>query len=102
MENTAKIYCGSGKTRSGQYGEFYWISICLDDIPEDHITKASNGKRYANLTVSKKKETDKFGKDLSVVVDTWKPDGSKSSSPQAMQSAPQQAPPQEPEGDLPF
>lgn len=98
MENTTKIYCGSGKTRSGQYGEFYGISICLDDIPNEHITNHQNGKRYAKLTVSKKKDTDQFGNDLSVVVDTWKPDGSKSSSPQA----PQQTPPQEPEGDLPF
>jgi hypothetical protein len=68
------IYCGSGKTRSGQYGDFQGVSICLDDIPNEHISTAANGKRYVNLTVSKKKEVDKYGKDLSVSVDTWKPD----------------------------
>ncbi len=101
MENQ-KIYCGSGKTRSGQFGDFQAVSICLDDIPSEHITNHKNGKRYAKITISKKKETDQFGNDLSVMVDTWKPDPSKTSQPQAMQSAPQQAPPQEPEGDLPF
>lgn len=69
-----KIYCGSGKTRSGQYGEFYGISVCIDDLPEEHITTAKNGKRYVNLTVNKKKEADQYGKDLSVTVDTFKPD----------------------------
>ena len=59
-----KIYAGSGKTRNGQYGEFYGISVCLDDIPEEHITTARNGKRYVNLTINKKKETDQYGKDL--------------------------------------
>lgn len=69
-----KIYCGSGKTRSGQYGEFYGISVCIDDLPEEHITTAKNGKKYINLIVNKKKEADQYGKDLSVTVDTWKPD----------------------------
>jgi hypothetical protein len=68
-----KIYCGSGKTKSGQYGEFYAVSICLSDLPKEHITTAANGKKYINVTVSKKKETDQFGKDLTVTVDTWKP-----------------------------
>lgn len=69
-----KIYCGSGKTRNGNYGEFQAISICLDDLPQEHITTAKNGKKYVNLTVSKKKEVDQYGKDLTVVVDTWKPE----------------------------
>lgn len=71
-----KIYAGSGKIQSGQYGEFYKISVCLDDIPVEHITTAKNGKRYVNLNVNKKKETDQYGKNLSVQVDTWKPEQS--------------------------
>lgn len=78
---TDKIYCGSGKTRSGKYGDFQSISICLEDIPNEHITTGNNGKTYVNLTVSKKKEVDKFGKDLSVVVDTWKPTNTGQSTP---------------------
>ena len=67
-----KIYCGSGKTVTGQYGEFEKVSICLDDIPNEHISLANNGKRYVNINISKKRETDQYGKNLVVIVDTWK------------------------------
>lgn len=83
---TDKIYCGSGKTRSGKYGEFQSISICLEDIPNEHITTGNNGKTYVNLTVSKKKEVDKYGKDLSVVVDTWKPESKEQAKPVTAQA----------------
>ena len=71
---TTKIFCGSGKTRTGQYGDFQSVSICLTDLPRDHITTAGNGKKYINLTINKKKEVDQYGKDLSVTVDTWRSD----------------------------
>ena len=96
-----KIYCGSGKTRSGQYGEFYGISVCLDDLPEEHITTAKNGKRYVNLTVNKKKEADQYGKDLSVQVDTFKPN--QASTPKATPShTPKQEYSSDDSSDLPF
>lgn len=69
-----KIYVGSGQSKSGNYGEFFKVSICLSDLPKDFITTAKNGKKYINLNISKKKEADQYGKDLSVVVDTWKPE----------------------------
>lgn len=68
-----KIYCGSGKIQQSQYGEFYKISICVSDLPKEHITTAKNGKQYINLDINRKKETDQYGKNLSVTVDTWKP-----------------------------
>lgn len=71
---TEKIYCGSGKSKTGKFGDFQGVSICLDDIPNEHITTAANGKRYLNLNISKKKEVDKYGKDLTVTIDTWKPE----------------------------
>jgi len=73
MENKT-IYCGSGKTQSGKYGEFFKVSICLSDLPKEHITEAKNGKKYINLAINRKKEPDQYGKDLSVAVDTWKPE----------------------------
>ena len=69
-----KIYVGSGKTQSGKFGEFYKVSICLSDLPAEHITTAKNGKKYINLAVNKKQAPDQYGKDLSVQVDTWKPE----------------------------
>ena len=97
-----KIYAGSGKTKTGQYGDFFAVSICLDDIPEEHITKAKNGKRYVNLTINKKKETDQYGKDLSVQIDTWKPDGAaKQKAEQAHTPKKEYAEPED-DSQLPF
>jgi hypothetical protein len=73
MENKT-IYCGSGKTQQGKYGEFFKVSICLSDLPAEHITTAKNGKKYINLAINKKQAPDQYGKDLSVQVDTWKPE----------------------------
>lgn len=71
-----KIYAGSGKTILGRFGEFYKVSICLSDIPKEH-TFEYNGKTYIKLEISKKKEVDMYGKNVTVAVDTWKPDGEK-------------------------
>jgi len=74
----SKIYCGKGKEITGKFGRFYKISICLDEIPEEHIFKAKNGKRYATLNMSEMKNQDDKGNTHTVVVDTWKPDESRS------------------------
>jgi hypothetical protein len=87
MENQT-IYCGSGKTKQGKFGEFFSISICLSDLPKEHITEAKNGKKYVNLNVNRKKEADQYGKDLSVQVDTWKPDPAKAHTPKQEYSLP--------------
>jgi hypothetical protein len=73
MENKT-IYVGSGKTQSGKYGEFFKISICLSDLPKEEIREATNKKKYINLVINKKQQPDQYGKDLSVQVDTWKPE----------------------------
>jgi hypothetical protein len=67
-----KIYCGRGKT-FGQYGTIS-VSICLDDIPAEYITKSDkNGKRYVKVNVDAKREADDYGYTHTVTVDTWKP-----------------------------
>jgi len=67
-----KIYCGRGKT-FGQYGTIS-VSICLDDIPAEYITKSDkNGKRYVKINVDAKREADDYGYTHTVTVDTWKP-----------------------------
>ena len=48
--------------------------VGLADQLEQHITEAKNGKKYINLAINRKKEPDQYGKDLSVAVDTWKPE----------------------------
>ena len=74
----SKIYCGKGKEINGKYGAFYKISICVDEIPAEHIFKAKNGKRYATLNMSMMKQEDDRGNTHTIVVDTWKPDESRS------------------------
>lgn len=69
----SKIYCGKGKEISGKFGTFYKVSICLDDIPVEHLYKAKNGKRYATLNMSEMKQADEKGNTHTVIVDTWKP-----------------------------
>jgi hypothetical protein len=65
-----KIYVGSGK-EWGQYGNV-GITVCVDDITP-HVFEY-NGKHYVKLNVSKKQQTDQYGKTHSVSVDTWKPE----------------------------
>ena len=57
----SKIYCGKGKEINGKYGAFYKISVCLDEIPAEHIFKAKNGKRYATLNMSMMRQKDDRG-----------------------------------------
>ena len=104
METQQTIYCGSGKTKEGKFGEFFSISICLSDLPKEHITEAKNGKKYINLNINRKKEPDQYGKDLSVQVDTWKPDPNRQ-VPTAMAHTPKQeysAPIEDDSDSLPF
>jgi hypothetical protein len=50
------------------------ISICLTDLPQDKITTAKNGKKYINLVVDTKRETDQYGNTHSVYVSQSKED----------------------------
>ena len=93
-----KIYVGSGKKISGQYGEFRKVSLCLNNIPEEHVYEY-NGKKYISLLVNDKKEKDQFGKDISVTVDTWKPEQQTQSQEQPSN---QDFSPPKANDDLPF
>lgn len=51
------------------------LSICLSDIPHSEITVSKkNGKSYINLTVTKRKDVDKFGNTHSVAITQSKAD----------------------------
>ena len=34
------------------------MSICVSDIPKSKIKQAENGKKYMNITVAKRRESD--------------------------------------------
>lgn len=88
-----KIYVGRGKEKTfGDGGNNVTMSICLSDIPKEHIKKSDkNGKSYVTLIVGKLKNTDDYGNTHTVRVDTWKPT-QKAAAPA----------PQEEEDELPF
>lgn len=69
MSEEKKIFVGSGKKK---FDNLSAISICLTDLPQEHIFEY-NGKKYIKLNVTTKKEADQYGKDISVSIDTWKP-----------------------------
>lgn len=65
-----KIFVGSGKKK---FDTLRAITLCLTDIPQEHIFEY-NGKKYIRLNVNDKKEVDQYGKDIAVSVDTWQPE----------------------------
>ena len=66
-----KIFVGSGV---GKFeNKLVEISVCLTDLPKEHIFEYK-GKKYIKLKVQQKKEADQFGKTHSVEVNTWKPE----------------------------
>jgi len=66
-----KIYCGSAKKITTQYGELMKVSFSRSDI--EKLTANLNEKGWVNLNISERKEADKYGNTHSVVVDNWKP-----------------------------
>ncbi len=79
MSETKTIYIGNG-VRKGDT----WLtsSLCLSDIPAEHMFEF-NGKKYIKVNINLKDEVDQYGKDVSITVDTWKPDSEKSSIPKS-------------------
>jgi hypothetical protein len=71
-EKQKSIYIGSGVKKGDG-----WLtsSLCLTDIPKEHIFEFQ-GKKYVKVNINVKDDLDQYGKDVSITVDTWKPDGS--------------------------
>lgn len=84
--SSEKIYCGSGKKVEGQYGTFRNISVCLNDIPKEFINEY-NGKKYVSIVVNDRKEADQYGKDVSLTVNTYKPEAKSQPAQQPAQVA---------------
>ena len=100
-----KIYVGNGK-KNPKY-DLINFSICIDDLPEEHINGGKNGKKYIKLTMSQnyKGEVDKFGNTHNVTVNTWKPETKQAPDEyRANNTVPGTGftPPPAPEDDLPF
>tara|TARA_R110000744_G_scaffold3191_4_gene12459 strand:- start:1140 stop:1448 length:309 start_codon:yes stop_codon:yes gene_type:complete len=69
--NTQKsdtVYLGNGKTATGQYGEFYNITINLNKVKENpNVVEEFKGTKFIRLRISKKQQPDQYGKNVNVV-----------------------------------
>jgi hypothetical protein len=76
-----KVYCGSGKKKSEN-----WISASINiDKIQEHIQEY-NGTKFVRLNINIGKP-DQYGKDVSISVDTWKPEQKSESKKPEYQSA---------------
>ncbi|QDP66287.1 MAG: hypothetical protein Unbinned6224contig1000_8 [Prokaryotic dsDNA virus sp.] len=76
-----KIYVGSGTSKFD--GNLISCSICLSDLPQEHMFEY-NGKKYIKVNVSAKRDgADDYGKTHYVAIDTFKPEAKKEEAPAA-------------------
>ena len=69
MSKEKTIYCGSGKKQSDT-----WIKGTINVAKiKDHIEEF-NGNKFVKLNINLKDMADQYGKDVSISVDTWKPE----------------------------
>ena len=66
------IYCGGGKKQNET-----WIKATINPDKIKDFIEAYEGNKFVKLNVNIKSEPDKYGKDVSISVDTWKPDETK-------------------------
>jgi len=83
-----KIYCGSGKKKSET-----WLQVSINPEKFADYVQEYNGNKFLKLNINIKKEADKYGKDVEVSIDTWKPEQKEQSAPVAKQDL---------SSDLPF
>ena len=63
------IYCGSGKKQNDN-----WLKVTINpDKIMDYI-QTYEGNKFIKLNINIKDEPDQYGKDVSISIDTWKPD----------------------------
>jgi len=64
-----KVYCGSGKKQKDN-----WIKATINvEKFKDHIQEF-NGHKFIKLNININDEPDQYGKDVSISIDTWKPE----------------------------
>jgi FlaG/FlaF family flagellin (archaellin) len=70
MEKVKKIYCGSGKKQSEAW---FKASLNFEELSK-HVEEYM-GKKYVKVNINIT-EPDKYGKTVSITIDTWKPTAS--------------------------
>lgn len=68
MDNKT-VYCGSGKKQNDG-----WLKVTINPDKLKEYIEEFNGNKFVKLNINIKDTPDQFGKDVSISVDTWKPD----------------------------
>lgn len=74
MEKETKKYIGGSFKIINE--DFYVMSLCIEDL-ESIAEVSKNGKRYAKVKISKKREPNEYGTH-DIMANTWKPNQPKS------------------------
>jgi len=81
-----KIYVGNGTSKFD--GNMISCSVCLSDLPQEHMFEY-NGKKYIKINVSAKRDgADDYGKTHYLAVDTFKPEPKKETAPAVEEDLP--------------
>lgn len=82
-EKQEKIYVGKGKKKSDT-----WFKATMNmDKFMDHIQEYK-GTKFLKLDINVFDEPDKYGKDVSITIDTWQPEETKEEPAQVSSSEP--------------
>jgi len=81
MEKEKKIYAGSGKKQNDT-----WFKVNLNFSELEKHAEEYMGKKYVKVNINVG-TADKYGKDVSVTIDTWKPANKTQASSSPKQSA---------------
>ena len=72
------VYCGSGKKMGSN-----WLKVTINpDKLKEHIQEFK-GNKFVKLNINIKDEADQYGKDVSISVDTWEPEGATETATQS-------------------
>ena len=63
------IYCGSGKKQNDQ-----WLKCTINPDKLMEYIQTYEGNKFVKLNINIKEQPDRYGKDVSITIDTWKPD----------------------------
>ena len=68
MAKKDKVFCGSGKVKTDT-----WLKVTINPDKIMEYVQEYQGHKYIKLDINIKSEPDKFGKDVEITVDTWRP-----------------------------
>ena len=69
MNKEEIIYCGSGKVMNEN-----WLKVTINPAKIAKYIEEYNGNKFVKLNINIKQEADQYGKNVSISVDTWKPE----------------------------